>query len=73
MVVIMVHVRKNMVDVVLLDGRSRVNVITNGLRWKLRLLPPWLAPFNLQMVVFLFSKPLGIIPILGSKFMGYHT
>jgi hypothetical protein len=40
MVVIMVHVRKNMVDVVLLDGGSRVNVITNGLRWKLGLLPP---------------------------------
>jgi hypothetical protein len=25
------------------------------------------------MVDFSFNKPLGIIPILGSKFMGYHT
>ncbi len=40
MVVIMVHIINNMVDIVLLDGRSGVNVIINGLRWKLGLLPP---------------------------------
>jgi hypothetical protein len=33
----MVHVGKNMVDDVLLDGGSRVNTIMDGLRWTLRL------------------------------------
>jgi hypothetical protein len=40
MEVIVVHVGKNMVDNVLLDGGSRVNVVTVGLRQKLGLPPP---------------------------------
>ncbi len=40
MEVIVVHVGKNMVDNVLLDGRSKVNVVTDGLRQKLGLPPP---------------------------------
>jgi hypothetical protein len=51
-----------MVDNVLLDGRLGVNAITNGLRQKLGLPPPQLAPFNLLMVDFSFIKPLGIVP-----------
>jgi hypothetical protein len=34
MVIIVVHVGKNMLDDVILDGDSKVNVITNGLKWK---------------------------------------
>ncbi len=70
MVVIMVHVGKNMIDDILLDRRSWVNAITDGLRQKLGLLPPQLTPFNLQMVNFSFSKPLGIIPNIKIKIHG---
>jgi hypothetical protein len=52
MVIIMVHVGKNMVDDVLLDGNSKVNVITIGLKWKLGLLPHQLTLFNLKMTNF---------------------
>jgi hypothetical protein len=69
MVVILVHVGKNMVDI-LLDGGSGVNAIINGLKWKLRLLPPQLVPFNLQMANFSFNKPLGIIPNIRIKVYG---
>ncbi len=34
MVIIVVHVGKNMLDDVILGGDSKVNVITNGLKWK---------------------------------------
>jgi hypothetical protein len=61
MAVIVVHVGKNMVDDVLLDGGSRVNAIIDGLRQKLRLPPPP-PPFNLWMANFSFNKPLGIVP-----------
>jgi hypothetical protein len=61
MAVIVMHVKKNMVEDVLLDGRLGVNVITYGLRQKLRLPPPQLTPFNLLMVDFSFIIPLGII------------
>jgi hypothetical protein len=40
MAIIMVHVGKNMINNILLDKGSRVNAITNGLKWKLGLLPP---------------------------------
>jgi len=33
MVIIVVHVGKNTADDILLDGDSKVNVITNGLKW----------------------------------------
>jgi hypothetical protein len=47
MLVIVVHVRKNMVDDVLLDGRLGVNAIIDGLKQKLTLPPPKLIPFHL--------------------------
>jgi hypothetical protein len=40
MVLIVVHVKKNMVDDVILDGGSRVNIIIDGLRQKIKLPPP---------------------------------
>jgi hypothetical protein len=39
MVIIVVHVGTNMADDVFLDEDSKVNVIMNGLKWKLGLLP----------------------------------
>jgi hypothetical protein len=49
MVIIVAHIGKNMVDDVLLDGDSKVNVITNVLKWKLALLPHQPILFNLKM------------------------
>jgi hypothetical protein len=40
MVVIMVHIGKNMIDDILLDRGSWANAITDELRWNLGLLPP---------------------------------
>jgi hypothetical protein len=48
----MVHVGKKMVDDVVLDGISKVNVITIGLKWKLGLLPHQLTLFNFKMTIF---------------------
>jgi hypothetical protein len=62
MVIIEVHIGKNVVDDVLLDGGSRVNAIIHGLKCKLKLPPHHLASFNLKMVDFSYIKPLGIIP-----------
>jgi hypothetical protein len=59
-----------MVDNVLLDGGSKVNVITNELRQKLGLPPPQPTPFNLQMAIFSFNKPLGIIPNIRIRIHG---
>jgi hypothetical protein len=70
MAVIVVHVGKNMVIDILLDGGLGVNAITDGLRWKLRLPPPQLVPFNLRMVDFSFNKPLGIIPNIRIRIYG---
>jgi len=62
MAVIVVHVEKKMVNDVLLDGKSRVNLITTRLWQKLGLPPPQRTPFNLQMADFSFNKPLEIVP-----------
>jgi hypothetical protein len=70
MVVIVVHVKKNMVDDVLLDGRLGVNIITYGLKQKLKFPPPHPAPFNLLMVDFSFIKPLGIVPNIKIRIHG---
>jgi hypothetical protein len=40
MVVIMVHIGKNMIDDILLDRGSWANAITDELRWNLGLSPP---------------------------------
>jgi hypothetical protein len=70
MEVIVVHVGKNMVDDVFLDGELKVNAIIDGLRQNLGLRPPQLAPFNFKMANFSFSKPLGIVPNIRIKIHG---
>jgi len=47
-----------------------MNAIIDGLRQKLGLSPPQLAPFNLWMVDFSFNKPLGIFPNIGIRIHG---
>jgi hypothetical protein len=69
-VVIVMHVEKNMVDDVLLDGRSKANAITYGLKQKLRLPPPQPTPFNLWMANSSFDKHLGIVPNIRIKIHG---
>jgi hypothetical protein len=49
MVVIQVHVRRNNIDNVLLDGGLGINIITEQSRIRLRLSKPKPAPYNLQM------------------------
>jgi hypothetical protein len=46
MAIIEIHVGKNMVDDILLDGSLGINAIIDGLRGKLGLLPPQPTPFN---------------------------
>jgi hypothetical protein len=50
MVVIQVHIRKNTIKDVLLDGGSEVNVIIKQLRLKLGLLTFKPTPYNLKIV-----------------------
>jgi hypothetical protein len=70
MVVIVMHVKKIMLDDVLLDGGSGMNAIIDGLRCKFGLPPPQPIPFNLRMADFSFNKPLGIIPNIRIKIHG---
>ncbi len=63
MVIIEVHVGKNVVDDVLLNESLKVNTITDGLRQKLELPPPQPTPFNLRMTNFSYNKPLRILYI----------
>ncbi len=49
MVVIQVQIGKNTIEDVLLDGGSRVNIITKHFRLKLGLLKPKHAPYNVKM------------------------
>ncbi len=60
MLVIQVHVAKNLVDVVLLDGRYGVNIITKDLRNKLRILILRSAPYNLVTVDQTLAKLTGL-------------
>jgi hypothetical protein len=50
MAVIQVQIRKNIIEDVLLDGDSGINIITKQLRLRLGLPKPKLAPYNLKMV-----------------------
>lgn len=49
-VVIKVQVCKNTIEVVLLDGGFKINIITKQLYSRLGLPKPKLAPYNLRMV-----------------------
>jgi len=61
MVVIQVQVGKNFIDDVLINGGSRVNIITKNVRIQLGLSKPNLVPYNLCMANQTITKPLGLI------------
>jgi len=61
MAIISVHVEKNLVEDVLLDGGSIVNIITKDLQKKLGLLTLGFAPYTLQMVDHTFTKLVRLI------------
>jgi hypothetical protein len=61
MVVIYVQVGKNFIEDVLLDGGSRVNIITEKFKVQLGLSKPKPTPYNLRMVNQTITKPLGLI------------
>jgi hypothetical protein len=61
MVVIQVQNGKNTIQNVLLDGGSKVNIITKQLKLKLELPKPKLAPYNLRMVDQPTTKLMGLI------------
>ncbi len=61
MTVIHVHVGKNFVKDVLLNGGFGVNIMTKRLCVQLGLFKPKLTPYNLHMVDQTIAKPLGLI------------
>jgi hypothetical protein len=61
MVVIQIQNGKNIIQDVLLDGGSRVDIITKQLKLKLELPKLKLAPYNLKMVDQATTKPVGLI------------
>jgi hypothetical protein len=61
MVVIQVQVSKNFIDDVLIDGRSRINIIAEDLKVQLNLSKPNLMLYNMLMVDQIIDKPLGLI------------
>ncbi len=61
MAIIQVQIGKNTIENVLLNGGSRVNIITNELRLRLGLSNPKPAPCNLKMADQTTTKPLGLI------------
>jgi hypothetical protein len=61
MVVIQVQIGKNTIEDVLLDGGSRVNIVTEQLRLRLGLPKPKLAPYNLRMTDQTTTKLVGLI------------
>jgi hypothetical protein len=50
MAVVQIQIGKNTIEDVLLDGSSRVNIITKNLKLILGLPKPKPAPYNLRMV-----------------------
>jgi len=49
MVIIQVHIKKNTIEDVLLDGGFGVNIITKQLKLRLGLPKPKPAPYNMKM------------------------
>jgi hypothetical protein len=58
---IQVQIWKNTIEDVLLDGSSRVNIITKQLRLRLGLPKPKLARYNLRIVDQTTKKPVSLI------------
>jgi hypothetical protein len=63
-VVILVHVRKNLVKDVLVDGGCGINIITKDCRKKLSLPTPRLTSYTLKMVDHTLTKPVRLIWVL---------
>jgi hypothetical protein len=61
MVVILVHVGKNIMEDVVLDGELGVNIIAKDLRKKLGLLIPKPTLYTLRMANQTLTKPIGLI------------
>jgi hypothetical protein len=61
MAIIQVHVGKNIIDDVLIDGGYRVNIIIKNLIIQLGFPKPNPAPYNLLMANQTITKPLGLI------------
>jgi hypothetical protein len=61
MVVIQVHVRRNNIDNVLLDGGLGSNIITEQWIIRLGLLKPKPTPYNLQVENYTIIKPVKLI------------
>jgi hypothetical protein len=73
MFVIHVQVGKNIVQDILLDVRSNVNIMMDE-HWKMLRLPnPKLAPYTLWMVDKPSPNQLDLSRISKSKPMGFHT
>jgi hypothetical protein len=64
MVVIQIQIDKNMIDDVLLDGRSKVNITIKWLRIRLGLPKPKPTLYNLRMVDQTTTKLVGLIKTL---------
>jgi hypothetical protein len=63
-VVILVHVRKNLVKDVLVDGGCGINIITKDCRKKLSLPTPRLTSYTLKMVDHTLTKPVRLVWVL---------
>jgi len=61
MAIIQVQVGKNTIGDVLLDGRSKVNIIIEQLKVKLGLPKPKPTPYNLRIVTQTITKLVGLI------------
>jgi hypothetical protein len=61
MVVIHVQVTKNFIEVVILDGGSKINILIKKLKMQLGLLKPNPTPYNLRMADQTIAKALGLI------------
>jgi hypothetical protein len=61
MAIIPIHVRKNLVEDMLLDGGSGINIIIEDIWKKLGLSTPRLAPYTLRMADHTLIKPIGLI------------
>ncbi len=59
--IIYVQIRKNNVEDVLIDGGFGVNIITEQLKLRLGLPKSKLTPYNLGMVDYTTTKPMGLI------------
>jgi hypothetical protein len=73
MVIIQVHVGRNLVDDVLLNEGFGANIITEDLKKRLGLPSAKLAPYMLQMADRSLMKPIKIIRDLKIHNMEFHT